>query len=106
MPHGFVLWSLPENIGRHSNRESVQSSLRAQFGPLHGDFDRLNAGSGEVRQLVGIRSCSNNKDQKRDGGISKMMAGLYYNFAAPLTDQTTFDWNALQLAGAHSARYM
>jgi Fic family protein len=63
--------------GEILNRDSVQSSLRAQFG--------LGA------EKPGVKPA--------ERGISKMMAGLYHSFAVPLTDQIMFDWHALLLAG-------
>lgn len=68
--------------GEILNRDSVQSSLRAQFG--------LGA------EKPGVKPA--------ERGISKMMAGLYRDFAAPLTDQTMFDWHALLLAGDRSIK--
>ncbi len=63
--------------GEILDRDSVQSSLRAEFG----------LGT----EKPGVKPA--------ERGISKMMAGLYHNFAAPLTGQTMFDWHALLLAG-------
>lgn len=68
--------------GKILNRDSVQSSLRAQFG------------LGEERPGV----------KPAERGISKMMAGLYYNFDTALTNQTMFDWYALLLAGDDSIK--
>jgi Fic family protein len=68
--------------GEILNRDSVQSSLRAQFG------------LGDEKPGV--------KPSER--GISKMMAELYHNFAGPLTDRTIFDWHALLLAGDRSIK--
>jgi Fic family protein len=62
--------------GEILNRDSVQSSLRAQFG----------LGT----ETPGVRPA--------ERGISKMMAELYRNFAMPLADQTMFEWHALLLA--------
>src|SRR5215831_15810049 len=63
--------------GEILNRESVQSSLRAQLG--------LGAEAPNV------------KPEER--GISKMMIDLYRNYAGPLGDQTMFDWHKMLLAG-------
>jgi len=68
--------------GEILDRDSVQSSLRAQFGL--GD------------EKSGVKPA--------ERGISKMMAGLYQNFAAPLTDRTMFDWHELLLAGDRSIK--
>lgn len=68
--------------GEILNRDSVQSSLRAQFG------------IGDERPGV----------KPAERGISKMMAGLYHDFASPLIDQTMFDWHALLLAGDRSIK--
>lgn len=63
--------------GEILNRESVQSSLRAQFG--------LGAEAPNVKPA--------------ERGISKMMIDLYRSYAGPLSDQTMFDWHAMLLAG-------
>lgn len=63
--------------GEILDRDSVQSSLRRQFG------------LGE--EAPGVTPA--------ERGISKMMVDLYQNFAAPLTDKTMFDWHAMLLAG-------
>jgi len=68
--------------GEILNRDSVQSSLRQQFG------------LGIERPGV--------KPQER--GISKMMVGLYRGFAEPLTDKTIFDWHAMLLGGDGSSQ--
>src|SRR6516225_8363881 len=68
--------------GEILNRDSVQSSLRAQFG------------LGEERPGV----------KPAERGISKMMAGLYHNFGSALTDQIMFDWHSLLLAGDRSIK--
>jgi len=68
--------------GEILDRDSVQSSLRAQFGL--GD------------EKSGVKPA--------ERGISIMMAGLYQNFAAPLTDRTMFDWHELLLAGDRSIK--
>jgi Fic family protein len=66
--------------GEILNRESVQSSLRQQFG--------LGA------ERPGVKPA--------ERGISKMMVDLYQNFATPLTDQMMFGWHALLLGGDKS----
>jgi Fic family protein len=66
--------------GEILNRDSVQSSLRHQFG------------LGVERPGV--------KPQER--GISQMMADLYRGFAEPLADKTMFDWHAMLLGGDRS----
>jgi Fic family protein len=63
--------------GEILNRDSVQSSLRAQFG--------LGAEAPNVKPA--------------ERGISKMMIDLYRGYADPLTDQTMFDWHKMLLAG-------
>lgn len=63
--------------GEILNRDSVQSSLRQQLG------------LGE--EAPGVTSA--------ERGISRMMVDLYRNFAAPLTDNTMFDWHAMLLTG-------
>jgi Fic family protein len=66
--------------GEILNRDSVQSSLRQQFG------------LGDERPGV----------KPAERGISKMMVDLYQNFAAPLTDKTLFDWHGMLLGGGTS----
>jgi Fic family protein len=63
--------------GEILNRDSVQSSLRAQLG-------------------LGVEG-PNVKPAER--GISKMMLDLYRNYADPLTDKTMFEWHKMLLAG-------
>jgi Fic family protein len=63
--------------GEILNRDSVQSSLRAQLG--------LGAEAPNV------------KPEER--GISKMMIDLFRGYAVPLTDQTVFAWHKMLLAG-------
>jgi Fic family protein len=67
--------------GEILDRDSVQSSLRQQFG--------LGA------ERPGIKPA--------ERGIARMMADLYRTFAAPLTDKTLFDWHAMLLSGDRSA---
>jgi len=64
--------------GEILNRNSVQSSLRQQFG-------------------LGVEQPGVKPAER---GISQMMVSLYQNFAAPLDDQTLFDWHAKLLSGA------
>jgi Fic family protein len=66
--------------GEILNRDSVQSSLRHQFG--------LGV------ERPGVRPA--------ERGISRMMVDLYRNFAAPLTDKTMFDWHGMLLGGTSS----
>src|SRR6267154_35892 len=68
--------------GEILNRDSVQSSLRHQFG--------LGVERGGVKPA--------------ERGISKMMVDLYRNFAAPLTDKTMLDWHGMLLSGGNSIR--
>src|SRR5215475_3526612 len=63
--------------GEILNRDSVQSSLRAQLG--------LGAEAPNVKPA--------------ERGISKMMVDLYRNYADALSDQTLFDWHTMLLAG-------
>jgi Fic family protein len=66
--------------GEILNRDSVQSSLRQQFG-------------------LGIEQPGVKPAER---GISKMMVDLYQNFASPLTDRTMFEWHAMLLGGDKS----
>lgn len=66
--------------GEILDRDSVQSSLRHQFG--------LGPEPSRVRPA--------------ERGISEMMADLYRGFAAPLMDQTMFDWHRMLLSGDRS----
>src|SRR3954452_8830531 len=68
--------------GEILNRDSVQSSLRQQFG----------LGT----ELPGV------KPEER--GISEMMVDLYQNFAAPLSDKTMCEWHNMLLSGDRSIR--
>jgi Fic family protein len=68
--------------GEILDRDSVQSSLRHQFGL-----------AAEPR---GIKPA--------ERGVSQMMVDLYRGFAAPLVDQTLFDWHAMLLRGDKSIR--
>ena len=63
--------------GEILNRDSVQSSLRAQLG--------LGAEAPNVKPA--------------ERGISKMMVDLYRNYADALSDQALFDWHTMLLAG-------
>lgn len=63
--------------GEILNRDSVQSSLRAQLG--------LGAEAPNVKQA--------------ERGISQMMLDLYRNYADLLSDQTMFEWHKMLLAG-------
>jgi Fic family protein len=66
--------------GEILNRESVQSSLRQQFG-------------------LGVEQPGVKPAER---GISKMMVDLYQNYGTPLTDQMLFDWHAMLLGGDKS----
>ena len=68
--------------GEILNRDSVQSSLRQQFG-------------------LGVERPGVTPAER---GISQMMADLYRNFAAPLGDKTIFDWHGMLLSGDNSVR--
>lgn len=68
--------------GEVLDRDSVQSSLRHQFG-LGPEKPGL---------------------QPAERGISTMMVDLYQNFAAPLTAKTMFDWHKMLLSGDHEVR--
>ena len=63
--------------GEILDRDSVQSSLREQFG--------LGA------ERPGIKPA--------ERGISRMMADLFQNFAAPLDDEALFAWHAMLMSG-------
>jgi Fic family protein len=66
--------------GEILDRDSVQSSLRHQFG--------LGA------ERPGVTPA--------ERGISRMMVDLYRSFASPLGDRTMFDWHAMLLSGDNS----
>jgi Fic family protein len=68
--------------GEILNRDSVQSSLRHQFG--------LGA------EKPGIAPA--------ERGIAEMMVDLYRGFADALTDHTMFDWHRMLLSGDRSIR--
>jgi Fic family protein len=68
--------------GEILSRESVQSSLRQQFG----------LGT----ELPGVKPA--------ERGISKMMVDLYQSFAAPLTNQMMFEWHTMLLSGDRSTK--
>lgn len=68
--------------GEILNRDSVQSSLRHQFG------------LGDERPGV----------KPAERGIAKMMVDLYRGFATPLTDKTMFDWHTMLLSGNNSIK--
>jgi Fic family protein len=63
--------------GEILNRDSVQASLRQQFG------------IGNDQQRV----------PPAERGIAEMMANLYSDFAEPLTDKTMFAWHAMVMSG-------
>jgi Fic family protein len=63
--------------GEILNRDSVQSSLRQQFGL---GFDQRKVAPAER-------------------GIAEMMVNLYETFAAPLTHQTMFAWHNMLMSG-------
>ncbi|TDR89685.1 Fic family protein [Enterovirga rhinocerotis] len=66
--------------GEILDRDSVQSSLRQQFG--------LGAERPGVRPI--------------ERGVSRMMADLYRHFARPLDDRTLFDWHSMLLSADRS----
>lgn len=68
--------------GEILNRDSVQSSLRHQFG----------LGT----EQPGVKPA--------ERGISQMMVDLYRGFAAPLTDKTIFDWHTMLLGADRSIK--
>lgn len=68
--------------GELLNRESVQSSLRRQFG-LETDHRRVSPA---------------------ERGIADMMVALYRDFAAPLTDDTLFAWHRMVANGRQDIR--
>ena len=68
--------------GEILDRDSVQSSLRRQFG--------LGGGSREVPAA--------------ERGIAEMMASLYENFAAPLTHEIMLTWHRMLMGGARGVR--
>jgi Fic family protein len=68
--------------GEILNRDSVQSSLRQQFG----------LGT----ELPGVKPA--------ERGISRMMVDLYQRFATPLSDQTLFDWHTMLLGADRSIK--
>jgi Fic family protein len=63
--------------GQYLNRQSVQSSLRRNFG-LHAD---------------------NKKVQQAEQGIAEMMCDLYRTSAAPLSHEKLFSWHKMLLKG-------
>ena len=63
--------------GEVLNRESVQSSLRQQFG-LGGDHRKI---------------------PPAERGIAEMMVSLYETFAAPLSHETMFGWHKMLMSG-------
>lgn len=65
--------------GEILNRDSVQSSLRHQFGLGLGTDDR--------------------RISPAERGIAEMMVDLYKNFAAPLTHETMFAWHRMIMSG-------
>lgn len=68
--------------GEILNRDSVQSSLRQQFG-------------------LGLEAPGVKPAER---GISRMMVDLYRNFAAPLSDKVLFDWHSMLMSGHASIR--
>ena len=63
--------------GEYLNRESVQSSIRRQFGLF----------------------AENRKTSPSEQGISEMMVDLYQTFDEPLTDEKLFSWHRLVTNG-------
>src|SRR3954447_1566705 len=66
--------------GELLNRDSVQASLRQQFG----------IGNDERRVPPAER------------GIAEMMANLYRGFAEPLTHETMFAWHSMVMSGSRA----
>src|SRR5882672_9158493 len=66
--------------GEFLDRDSVQSSLRQQFG-LGTDKRRVSPA---------------------ERGIAEMMVDLYRNFAVPLTHETMFAWRRMLMSGQRS----
>lgn len=73
--------------GEYLNRDSLQSSIRRQFG--------LDADTRTV--------------SPKEQGVSEMMADCYKHFAAPLTGEALFAWHKMLMSGrgdlADSGRY-
>jgi Fic family protein len=63
--------------GEYLNRQSVQSSIRRNFGLKTSDKNISPA----------------------EQGIAKMMVGLYQDFSKPLTHKRLFDWHAMLMSG-------
>ncbi|HEV2693028.1 MAG TPA: Fic family protein [Verrucomicrobiae bacterium] len=63
--------------GEILNRESLQSSIRRNFGLASDD----------------------RKTSPAEQGIAEMMADLYHHFAAPLTNESLFDWHRMLMKG-------
>jgi len=68
--------------GEILDRDSVQSSLRQQFG-------------------IGI---DHRRVPPAERGIAEMMVSLYRSFAEPLTHATMFDWHAMLMSGQRGLR--
>ena len=68
--------------GEILNRESVQSSLRHQFGITKEHVDVPPA----------------------ERGIARMMVDLYKNYADPLTDKTMFNWHGMLMHGSREIK--
>src|SRR5947209_19230389 len=68
--------------GETLNRESVQASLRQQFG-IDNDQQRVPAA---------------------ERGIAEMMANLYRGFAEPLSHDTMFAWHTMVMSGHRNIR--
>lgn len=65
--------------GELLNRDSVQSSLRRQFG----------------------LDTSDRRIPPAERGIAEMMVALYRNFGEPLTDEALFGWHRMVVSGRH-----
>jgi Fic family protein len=63
--------------GEILNRESLQSSIRRNFGLATDD----------------------RKTSPAEQGIAEMMADLYHHFATPLTDESLFGWHGMLMQG-------
>ncbi len=68
--------------GEYLNRDSLQSSIRKNFG-------------------LATTKCKISSAEK---GIAELMVDLYRNFAEPLSHETLYSWNSMILGGTRSYR--
>ena len=73
---------LPEIEGEYLNKDSVQASLRRNFG----------------------LATDNRRIPPAERGIADMMTDLYRNFAKPLSHQTLYNWHKLLTSGRHDLK--